>query len=272
MAVDSHAPQVSVIVRSMARASLDDALASIAAQRDVDAEVLVVAARVRRIPGSPRAAVRIVCAWSPARSACRGRSPPMPDSTRRAGPGSRSSTTTIASSPGISRDCSQRHAGALRTFQWNVESGDSGTGRGSNHDAARFAANRDRVYAKWGPAHDALASRTRPLLDDALRLAAAGRLAEADALCRQVLAISVNDPWALNLRAMLLRQAGQLADARTAQSHAVAVRPEDGSFVYNLALLDRAVGDLEAARVHARKASLLAPGFAQAHALVAGLG
>ena len=70
----------------------------------------------------------------------------------------------------------------------------------------------------------------------------------------QVLAISVNDPWALNLRAMLLRQAGRLDDARAAQAHAVAVRPLDGGFVYNLALLDRAAGDLEAARRHARQA------------------
>ena len=37
-------PQVSVIIRSMARATLEEAFAAVGAQRDVDAEVLVVAA------------------------------------------------------------------------------------------------------------------------------------------------------------------------------------------------------------------------------------
>ena len=350
---DSDAPQVSVIVRSMARASLEEALASIAAQRDVEAEVLVVAACGPSHPGLPATCgshrLRLVLgaqrlpravAANAGLDAASGTWITFLDDDDRIEPGHFAGLLAAARSTPAARvitsyakavyadgridwvgqpfslaelyqrnyihlssalfarelardgcrfdeglevledwefllQLAQRttfHFVPLRTFQWNVESGDSGTGRGSNHDAAKFAANRDRVYAKWGPAHDALASRTQPLLDDALRLAAAGRLAEADALCRQVLAISVNDPWALNLGAMLLRQAGRLADARTAQSHAVAVRPDDGSFVYNLALLDRAVGDLEAARVHARRASLLAPGFAQAHALVAELG
>lgn len=114
-------------------------------------------------------------------------------------------------------------------------------------------------------------SRTQPLLEQAAELVQAGRLVDGDALCHRVLAISVNDPWALNLRAMLLRQGGRLTDARRVQAHAVAVRPQDGGFVYNLALLDRAAGDLEAARRHARKASQLAPDFTPAHALFAEL-
>ena len=128
------------------------------------------------------------------------------------------------------------------------------------------------IHYAMGAAQEALASRTQPLLEQAVRFAKAGRVVDAESLCGQVLAISVNDPWALNLRAMLLQQAGRLADARRVQAHAVAVRPQDGGFVYNLALLDRDSGDPEAARRHARKASKLDPEFAPARALIAELG
>ena len=164
------------------------------------------------------------------------------------------------------------HFVPLGSFRWHADAGDSGAAGGANHDAARFAQHRDRVYAKWGGAHDALAARTQPLLEQAVELGRLGKRVAADALCAQVLAISANDPWALNLRAMLLREGGRLADARIAQAQAVAVRPQDGGFVYNLALLDRASGDLEAARRHASRARQLAPDFAPARALVAELG
>ena len=146
--------------------------------------------------------------------------------------------------------------------------GDSGAGGGANHDDDRFTRNRDRVYAKWAEAHDALVSRTQPLLERAASLAQAGRLPEADALCAQVLAMSDNDPWALNLRAMLLRQAGRLADARAAQAFAESVRPRDGGFVYNMALIERAAGDAGSALAHARRAAALEPAFQPARALV----
>lgn len=164
------------------------------------------------------------------------------------------------------------HFVPLGSFHWNADAGDSGAAGGANHDATSFALHRDRVYAKWGAAHDALAARTQPLLEQAQSLARGGRLVDADAACREVLSISANDPWALNLRAMLLRQAGRAADARIAQAHAVAVRPQDAGFVYNLALLDRAAGDLEAARRHARKAVTLDPSFESARDLVSELG
>jgi tetratricopeptide (TPR) repeat protein len=347
------APQVSVILRSMARATLDDALASIAAQRDVDAEVLVVAAC-----GATHPALNEACGPHPLRLVASEQRLPR---AAAANAGLDAATGTwitflddddcfepnhLAGLLAAAREVPQArvitsyakavfrdghvewvgqpfslaqlyernfihlssaifarelvsdgcrfdeslevledwefmlqlahraafHFASLRSFQWNADSGDSGAGGGLNHDSVKFAVNRDRVYAKWGPAHDALAERTQPLLEKAVEFARTGRLAEADALCRQVLAISVNDPWALNLQAMLLRQAGRLDDARNAQAHAVAVRPLDGGFVYNLALLDRAAGDLEAARQHAQRAVQLEPRFAPAHALVAELG
>jgi hypothetical protein len=95
----------------------------------------------------------------------------------------------------------QFHFVPLGSFQWNADAGDSGAAGGANHDPAKFADHRERIYAKWGPAHDALVGRTGPLLERAAGLAQSGNLAAADALCREVLDVSANDPWALSLRA-----------------------------------------------------------------------
>jgi hypothetical protein len=159
----------------------------------------------------------------------------------------------------------------LGSFQWHADAGDSGAAGGANHDDAKFASHRERIYARWGPARDALVERTAPLLERAAGLAQSGQLAAADVLCREVLEISANDPWALQLRAMLLRQAGRPTDARGVQTLAAAVRPQDASFVYNLALLDRECGDLGAARRNARRAAALDPAFVPAQALLAEL-
>jgi tetratricopeptide (TPR) repeat protein len=164
------------------------------------------------------------------------------------------------------------HFVPLASFQWNADAGESGAGRGANHDAAKFATFRDRVYAKWSAPHDALISRTQPLLERALDAARQRRFDEARALCHDVLAFSPSDPWALNLEAMVLGRQGRVDEARSVQSLAVAVRPQDASFVYNLAQLDRTAGDLEGARRNARKASELAPDFAPARALIDQLG
>ena len=163
------------------------------------------------------------------------------------------------------------HFVPLGSFQWNADAGDSGAAGGANHDAARFAANRDRIYAKWAAAQAALIERVAPKLEAAAARAQARDFAGAEALCRDALAVSANDPWALNLLAMALRERGRLADARAAQELAVAVRPQDASLVYNLALLARALGDLESARRHARRAATLAPDFAPARALAQAL-
>lgn len=164
------------------------------------------------------------------------------------------------------------HFVPLASFIWNADAGESGAGRGANHEATKFATHRDRIYAKWGSVHDALIARTQPLLERALDAARQRRFDEAHARCDDVLAISANDPWALNLKAMALNQQGRVAEARSVQTLAVSVRPLDASFVYNLAQLDRAAGDLDAARSNARKSSELAPDFAAARALIEQLG
>jgi hypothetical protein len=345
--------EVSVVVRSMARGSLDAALASIALQQGVSAEVVVVAACG---PGHP--AMPATCGPHPLRLVASERRLPRPaaanaglDAARgrwitflddddlfladhlagllaasRLAPAARVITSYAK---GVFRDghvewfgqpfslkqlyernfihlsatlfarelvaagsrfdesfeiledwefmlqLAQRaafHFVPLGSFQWNADAGDSGAAGGANHDAARFAAQRDRVYAKWQPAYDVLVARTQPLLEQAAGNAQRGRLAEADAACREVLSMSANDPWALNLRALILRDAGRLADARATAALAVAVRPQDAGFVYNLALLDQAAGDVAAARRNARKALALDASFEPALALARELG
>lgn len=350
--IDAVAPDVSVIVRSMARSTLDAALASIASQRGVTAEVLVVAACGPSHPPLPPTcgphALRLVAsgrrllraeAANAGLDAARGRWITflddddlfLPDhlagllAATAQDPQARVVTSyakgvfrdghvewfgqpfslaqlyernfihlsaAIFSRALVDEGCRFDESLAiledwefmlqlaqrgrfrfvpLGSFQWNADVGDSGAAGGANHDPAKFAEHRERIYAKWGPAHDALVERTAPLLERAAGLAQSGSLAAADALCREVLEFSANDPWALQLRAMLLRQAGRPGDARGVQTLAAAVRPQDASFVYNLALLDRECGDLDAARRNARKAAALDSAFVPAQALLAEL-
>jgi tetratricopeptide (TPR) repeat protein len=163
------------------------------------------------------------------------------------------------------------HFVPLQTFQWNADAGTSGAGGGANRDDAKFAAFRDRVYAKWMEARDALVDHVAPLLQSAAAQAQRGDLAGAEAACRSALAASTNDPWALNVLAMVFRSAGRMAEARSTQELAVAVRPQDPAIVYNLALLHRALGDTTEARRWAQRALALAPDFGPARALLAAL-
>lgn len=145
------------------------------------------------------------------------------------------------------------------SFVWHADAGDSGAGGGSNQDDARFAQFRDRIYAKWGLQHEALLARVQPCLAAAVAAAQAGRLDDAQARCVEVLEMSQNDPWALNLLAMIARSRRDLPGARRLQALAVDVRPGDADLVYNLALLCRDAGDLAAAKAHAAHAASLAP-------------
>jgi hypothetical protein len=158
------------------------------------------------------------------------------------------------------------------TFVWNADAGDSGAGGGANEDNARFMRFRDLVYAKWQGARDALVDRVQPKLAEAAGAAQRGDLARAEAVCNEVLGFSQNDPWALNLLAMIERATGRLAQARATQELAVAVRPGDPDLVYNLALLCREAKDIEAARRYAAHAVSLAPGVAKYRALAGALG
>lgn len=164
------------------------------------------------------------------------------------------------------------HFEPRETFEWHADAGTSGAGAGANHDDARFARYRDRIYAKWSAHHDALVDRVTAALRDASARARQGDVAGAEASCRNVLTYSQNDPFALNLLAMLQRSAGDYAAARRTQELACSVRPHDASLVYNLALVCRLQGDPAASRIHCRQALRFDPAFAPAQSLLAELG
>jgi tetratricopeptide (TPR) repeat protein len=164
------------------------------------------------------------------------------------------------------------HFEPRETFEWRADAGTSGAGAGENQDDARFAQYRDRIYAKWSAHHEALVDRVTADLGEVSARAERGDVAGAEAACRHVLTYSQNDPFALNLLAMLNRRAGDYAAARTTQELACSVRPQDPSLVYNLALVCRLQGDPDAARRHCRQALRVDPAFAPARGLLAELG
>jgi tetratricopeptide (TPR) repeat protein len=171
--------------------------------------------------------------------------------------------------------CAQKtrfHFEPRQTFQWNADAGSSGAGGSLNQNDERFARFRDQLYAKWAPQHDALVDRVTPILDDATTRARGGDLTGAEARVRDLLSESANDPWALNLLAMIQRSTGRLEEADVTQSLAVSVRPQDPTFTYNLGLLCRARGDMPRARRCAERALRLAPDYAPAQKLLAELG
>jgi tetratricopeptide (TPR) repeat protein len=149
----------------------------------------------------------------------------------------------------------------VQTFEWHAEAGDSGAAGGRNQDDARFALFRDRVYAKWASARDALIDRVGTLLQSAASRAEHGDNVGAEADVRAALAASPNDPYALNMLAMVQRSSGRIAEARATQEIAVAVRPQDPSFVHNLALLALAQHESEFAPRCCERALALQPGY-----------
>jgi tetratricopeptide (TPR) repeat protein len=163
------------------------------------------------------------------------------------------------------------HFVPLESYEWRVDAGESGAGLGANRDAERVEAFRQRIREKWAPLREALVARVAPLLEDATALAQRGDVAGAQARCREALAASPNDPYALNVAAMVMRAAGDLRTARAMQELAVAIRSRDPGMVYNLAVLCRAQGDDATARRCCDRVLALSPGFAPAHKLAAEL-
>lgn len=152
------------------------------------------------------------------------------------------------------------------TFRWHADAGSSGGGGESNVDEPAFARYRDQVYAKWAPVRDAWVERCSTLMGRAVAHATAGRLAEAEADARAVLAFSQNDPHALNLLAMLALRNGDSAQAFACQSLAAEVRPRDADIRANLARVHLARGERERARATLHEALALNPAHAGAAA------
>ena len=106
-------------------------------------------------------------------------------------------------------------------------------------------------------------------IDQALQTAMAyhqaGRMAEAEALYRQVLAVQPQNPDALHLLGLIAHQVGQQAAAGELISQAIALRPEDAAFHSNLGEVYRLLGRTEEAIASHRRALAIRPDFAEAY-------
>ena len=156
----------------------------------------------------------------------------------------------------------------VATLRWNAEAGTSGAAGGRNQDDARFAASRDRIYAKWSAPRDALIDRVADALSAAGAQLQQGDVSGAEARAREALHASPGDPHILNFIALVERRLGRLQAARATQECAVAARPQDPALVYNLALASAEAGDAQHAAAACRRALELSPGYAPAAALL----
>ncbi|MCL2871416.1 MAG: glycosyltransferase [Betaproteobacteria bacterium] len=167
--------------------------------------------------------------------------------------------------------CAQRtkfYFEPLQSYLWYVDAGSSGTAGGRNHDPDRFVRFRDRVYEKWQAKYEALVAQTEPLLQEAAAEAQKEQWNEALAGIEKVLALSFNDPWALNLRAMVERMQGHAAEALKTQMLATQVRPYDPAFLCNLGHLYLEQDERVEARACAENALALQPDYAPGRLLL----
>jgi Tfp pilus assembly protein PilF len=93
----------------------------------------------------------------------------------------------------------------------------------------------------------------------------AGRLAEAEAVCRRRLADWPGHPETLNQLANVLDELGRFEEAEIAYRDAIAARPGFAEAHYNLGLMLQGQNRLEEAEAAYRQAATLAPTLAQAH-------
>ncbi|QOJ32590.1 MAG: glycosyltransferase family protein [Gammaproteobacteria bacterium] len=93
----------------------------------------------------------------------------------------------------------------------------------------------------------------------------AGRLAEAEAAYRQVLAHFPRQPDALHMLGVLAHQAGRHEVAVELIGKAIRIAPKQAAFHNNLGSCHEARGDLAAALVAFRRAIALQPGLPEAH-------
>jgi len=93
----------------------------------------------------------------------------------------------------------------------------------------------------------------------------AGRLAEAEALYRQILAVQPGHAETLHLLGALAQQAGRTEMAIELMRQAIAADPNHSAALSNLAATLLASGRAREAAGHARRAAEIAPGFADAH-------
>lgn len=94
---------------------------------------------------------------------------------------------------------------------------------------------------------------------------AAGRLAEAEALGRQLLQAQPGHPDVRNLLGLIAVQRGEYAAAAQHFEQAIAVRPDFPPYHSNLSVAHRAEGRAEDAEQAGRRATILDPRYVEAH-------
>lgn len=110
----------------------------------------------------------------------------------------------------------------------------------------------------------ALTAATDPAIDAGRAHHGAGRLPEAEAVYRSVLAADPGNPDALNLLSALAHQTGRHEYALELLEQAIAARPDAADYRNKLGLAHQALGKLQAAEAAYRQAILLAPGHVAA--------
>jgi len=128
--------------------------------------------------------------------------------------------------------------------------------------AARKAARAATVATGDTPP---LSATVRPQLDQALQHHRAGRLKQAEAGYRAVLALDPAQPVALHHLGVIAQQAGHVDAALDLIGRAVAAAPDYAEAQGNLGLLLAGQGRFDAAAESFRRAAAIRPDFADAH-------
>jgi tetratricopeptide (TPR) repeat protein len=164
------------------------------------------------------------------------------------------------------------HFEPLSTFRWYADIGSSGSWGGGNVNIEQVTRMCALASEKWQAQRTALFARVQPLRNKAAESVQQGDLALARGVVDELLAVSENDPIGLNLLAGIEQRSGNLPAALAAMARAVDIKPHDPALLLNLAMLHSALGDMRAAQRHARQVLRIAPGHAQARALLARIG
>ena len=107
------------------------------------------------------------------------------------------------------------HFEPRQTFEWHADAGPPARAAAPTRTTRASQRFRDMIYAKWAPAHEALADAVTAKLQAAQARAQQRDFPGAESIgARGARGMSPNDPFALNMLAMLQRAQGRIADAR----------------------------------------------------------
>src|SRR5271165_3072696 len=102
-------------------------------------------------------------------------------------------------------------------------------------------------------------------IQTAMKHQESGRLAQAEACCRQILQSAPNQPDALHLLGVIAYQVGKNAIAVELLNRAISIKSSDPDYHLNLGNALQAQGKLDEAVASYRNALWINPDFAEAH-------